>query len=84
MENNLIELLNFNTDIIPKIDLGIQMFFLIVLSFYEIFSVLVYKQIKILNKTITTPRAGLLETLALMQLAFSSLLLLAVILVVIF
>ncbi len=84
MENNLIDLFNFNTDITSKIDLGVQLFLLIVFSFYEIFSFLVYKQIKILNKTITTPRAGLLNKLALIQLAFSTLLLLVTILVVIF
>lgn len=84
MDTNLIDLLNFNTDITSKIDLGIQIFLLIMISFYEIFSFLVYKQIKILNKTITTPRAGLLNKLALVQLAFSTLLLFTIILVIIF
>lgn len=83
MDTSLFELLNLN-DATAKIDLGVQLFMLVVIGFFEIFSVLVYQQIKILNKTITTPRAGLLERLALLQLAFSSLLLLAAILVVIF
>ena len=84
MENNLIELFNIDGDITPKIDLGVQIFLLIVFSFYEIFSILVYKQIKILNKTITTPRAGLLNKLALIQLAFSTFLLIVTILMVVF
>ena len=84
MENNLIELFNIDGDITPKIDLGVQIFLLIVFSFYEIFSFLVYKQIKILNKTITTPRAGLLNKLALIQLAFSTFLLIVTILMVVF
>ncbi len=84
METNLLELINTNGDVTSKIDLGVQIFLLIVFSFYEIFSFLVYKQIGILNKTINTPRAGLLRKLALTQLVFSSLLLITTILVVIF
>ena len=49
----------------------VLLFLLVVLIFYTIYAVLVFKQVKILNKTIFTQAAAVLNTIALIHLLLS-------------
>ena len=51
------------------------LFLLVVLIFYTIYALLVFKQVKILNKTISTRAAVVLDALALIHLILSLVLL---------
>lgn len=81
MEPALVRLIKANIDISVNIDLWVQIFILVVLVIYTIFTFLVYKQVGILNRTISTPRAKLIHKIAQIHLA-SSLVLLAVTVIV--
>jgi len=65
MDLNLISLSKF--DFVGSIDRAVQIFLLVVLLFYGLFTWLVYKQVRILNRTIQTPTAGTVNKLALIQ-----------------
>jgi hypothetical protein len=49
----------------------VLLFLFVVLIFYTIYAVLVFKQVKILNKTIFTQAAAVLNTIALIHLLLS-------------
>jgi hypothetical protein len=68
-------------EIINDLDFWIQIFLLIVVVFYTIFAFLVYKQVGILNDTISTPRAALLRKFAFSHLISTILVLVGLILV---
>lgn len=82
MEQDLTNPINF--DLVTKIDpdLIVQIFLLVVLLFYGLFTLLVYKQVKILNRTIQTPTAGTVNKLALIQFVVTWLLVAVVILLI--
>ena len=82
MEQDLTNPINF--DLVTKIDpdLIVQIFLLVVLLFYGLFTLLVYKQVKILNRTIQTPTAGTVNKLALIQFVVTGLLVAIVILLI--
>ena len=67
-----------------NIDLWIQIFLLVALIFYSGFSLLINKQINILNKAIETKRAGILNNLSKLNLLASITLLVVVLLMIIF
>lgn len=58
-------------NLLARGDLLIRGLILVLVGFYTIFAVLVYKQVGILNKTIITPKAGLVNALALLHLVAS-------------
>ena len=79
MEPSLVRLIKANVDIASNLDLWVQIFLLVVLLFYTIFALIVRKQIGILNRTIKTPKEGLLNTLALTHLLVATILLIVTI-----
>jgi hypothetical protein len=64
MGQNLLNQLSAKAEIGSRLDLWLQIFLLVVVVFYAIFAFIVYKQVGILNDTISTPKAGLLRQLA--------------------
>ncbi|OGY21504.1 MAG: hypothetical protein A2126_04195 [Candidatus Woykebacteria bacterium GWB1_45_5] len=74
LETTFLNKLNF--------DLAIQVVLLLALAIYSVFAILVNKQVKILNRSIQTPRAGLLNNIALAHLVYSLLGLAVVILTI--
>ena len=65
-------------------DLAIQLFLFVAMVFYSVFSLLVYKQVGILNESIQTSQSTLLINLARLQLILSAALLVIIIIAVIF
>ena len=84
MSQNLLERLDANVEISSRIDLGVQIFLLIVIVIYAVFAFLVNKQVGILSETISTPRANLLKTLAKTHLVATLVVLAVLILALIF
>ena len=80
MDLNLVSLSEF--DFAKSIDLVAQIVLLIVLLLYGLFNLLVYKQVKILNQTIHTPTSGIVNKVALIQLAVIWLFVIIVILLI--
>ncbi|MEX0622063.1 MAG: DUF5657 family protein [Candidatus Woykebacteria bacterium] len=62
------QLNNISGDLVAKVDFVILLLLLFGLALYTIFAFLVLKQVRILNKSITTARGELLNTLALTHL----------------
>ena len=75
MEPSLVRLIRTNVDIASNLDLWVQIFLLVVLVMYTIFAFIVRKQIGILNRTISTPKEGLLNVLAQIHLLIAATLL---------
>lgn len=67
-----------------NINLGIQVILLIIIAIYSIYALVVFKQVRILNKSIHTTSAGLLNFLARLHLGVSLTLLIIVILLILF
>ena len=65
-------------------DLAVQLFLFVAMVFYIVFSLLVYKQVGILNESIQTSQSTLLTSLARLQLILSAALLVVIIIAVIF
>ena len=65
-------------------DLAIQLFLFVAMVFYSVFSLLVYKQVGLLNESIQTSQSTLLINLARLQLILSAALLVIIIIAVIF
>ena len=84
MGQNLLNQLSTKAEISGRLDLWLQIFLLLVVVFYAIFAFIVYKQVGILNDTISTPKAGLLKRLAGAHLVASLVVLAVLILAVIF
>jgi len=78
MEPNLLNLISSKVSSSGRIDFWIQVIFLVVVFIYSFFALLIYKQVRILNQTIYTPKATLLNNFSLVHLLASIIILVAI------